>query len=111
MNIKKQIILDDKDYERLVHDANLSNDIRTQCDYIMDGDEEDVKYYSKSIKSDVDSYFEDIRSKVENLRDWGEQWKALAKDLFNELLEIDSDNTIDSYLSYKALDKIKEHLK
>lgn len=26
MSIKKQIILDDKDYERLVHDANLSND-------------------------------------------------------------------------------------
>lgn len=96
MNIKKQIILDDKDYERLVHDANLSKD---------------VKYYSKSIKSDVDSYFEDIQSKVENLRDWGEQWKALAKDLFNELLEIDSDNTIDSYLSYEALEKIKEHLK
>lgn len=86
--------------------------IRKPVDYMcMDGDEEDVKYYSKSIKSDVDSYFEDIRSKVENLRDWGEQWKALAKDLFNELLEIDSDNTIDSYLSYKALDKIKEHLK
>ena len=36
----------------------------------------------------------------------GEQWKALAKDLFNELLEIDSDNTIDSYLSYEALEKI-----
>lgn len=75
-------------------------DIETQCDYIMDGDE-----------SDVDSYFEDIRSKVENLRDWGEQWKVLAKDLFNKLLEIDSDNTIDSYLSYKALNKIREHLK
>lgn len=26
MNIKKQIILDDKDYERLVHYANLSDD-------------------------------------------------------------------------------------
>lgn len=26
MNIKKQIVLDDKDYERLVHDANLGND-------------------------------------------------------------------------------------
>lgn len=26
MNIKKQIILDDKDYERLVHDVNLSDD-------------------------------------------------------------------------------------
>lgn len=26
MSIKKQIILDDKDYERLVHDANLGND-------------------------------------------------------------------------------------
>ena len=77
----------------------------------MDGDEEDVKYYSKSIKSDADSYFEDIRSKIEKLRDWGEQWKILAKDLFNELLEIDSDNTVDRYLSYEALEKIKEHLK
>lgn len=26
-------------------------DIETQCDYIMDGDEDDAKYYSKSIKS------------------------------------------------------------
>lgn len=102
-NIRKPV-----DYMCSDIDSHIK-DIRTQCDYIMDGDEEDVKYYSKSIKSDVDSYFEDIRSKVENLRDWGEQWKALAKDLFNELLEIDSDNTIDSYLSYNALDKIKEH--
>ena len=86
-------------------------DIRTQCDYIMDGDEEDVKYYSKSIKSDVDSYFEDIRSKVENLRDWGEQWKVLAKDLFDELMKVNSNKAIDSYLSYKALEKIKEHFK
>ncbi|UWH91114.1 MAG: hypothetical protein [Bacteriophage sp.] len=31
MNIKKQIILDDKDYERLVHDANLSNDEIETC--------------------------------------------------------------------------------
>jgi hypothetical protein len=87
-NIRKPV-----DYMCSDIDSHIK-DIRTQCDYIMDGDEEDVKYYSKSIKSDVDSYFEDIRSKVENLRDWGEQWKALAKDLFNELLE-----------------KIKEHLK
>lgn len=86
-------------------------DIETQCDYIMDGDEEDVKYYSKSIKSDVDSYFEDIRSKVENLRDWGEQWKVLAKDLFDELMKVNNDKTINDYLSYEALNKIKEHLK
>ena len=97
-NIRKPV-----DYMCSDIDSHIK-DIRTQCDYIMDGDEEDVKYYSKSIKSDVDSYFEDIRSKVENLRDWGEH-------LFNELLEIDSDNTIDSYLSYEALEKIKEHLK
>lgn len=44
---------------------NYIKDIRAQCDYMMDGDEKDVKYYSKSIKSDVDSYFEDIRSRVE----------------------------------------------
>lgn len=83
MNIKKQIILDDKDYERLVHDANLS----------------------------VDSYFKDIRSKVENLLDWGEQWKVLAKDLFDELMKVNSNKAIDSYLSYEALEKIKEHFK
>ena len=104
-NIRKPV-----DYMCSDIDSHIK-DIETQCDYIMDGDEEDVKYYSKSIKSDVDSYFEDIRSKVENLRDWGEQWKVLAKDLFNKLLEIDSDNTIDSYLSYEALKKIKEHFK
>lgn len=64
-NIRKPV-----DYMCSDIDSHIK-DIRTQCDYIMDGDEEDVKYYSKSIKSDVDSYFEDIRSKVENLRDWG----------------------------------------
>lgn len=63
-NIRKPV-----DYMCSDIDSHIK-DIRTQCDYIMDGDEEDVKYYSKSIKSDVDSYFEDIRSKVENLRDW-----------------------------------------
>lgn len=77
-NIRKPV-----DYMCSDIDSHIK-DIRTQCDYIMDGDEEDVKYYSKSIKSDVDSYFEDIRSKVENLRDWGEQWKVLAKDLVNK---------------------------
>lgn len=90
---------------------NYIKDIRAQCDYMMDGDEKDVKYYSKSIKSDVDSYFEDIRSRVENLRDWGEQWKVLAKDLFDELMKINNDKTINDYLSYEALEKIKEHLK
>lgn len=77
----------------------------------MDGDEEDVKYYSKSIKSDVDSYFEDIRSKVENLRDWGEQWKVLAKDLFDELMKVNSNKAINSYLSYEALERLRNILK
>lgn len=104
-NIRKPV-----DYMCSDIDSHIK-DIRTQCDYIMDGDEEDVKYYSKSIKSDVDSYFEDIRSKVENLRDWGEQWKVLAKDLFDELMKVNSNKAIDSYLSYKALEKIKEHFK
>ena len=98
------------DYMRGDIDSHIK-DIRTRCDYIMDGDEEDVKYYSRSIKSDVDSYFEDIRSKVENLRDWGERWKALAKDLFDELMKVNSDKAINGYLSYEALDKIKGHLK
>lgn len=61
--------------------------------------------------SDVDSYFEDIRSRVENLRDWGGQWKILAKDLFDELMKINNDKTINAYLSYEALEKIKEHFK
>lgn len=91
-NIRKPV-----DYMCSDIDSHIK-DIETQCDYIMDGDEEDVKYYSKSIKLDIDSYFEDIRSKVENLRDWGEQWKVLAKDLFDELMKVNSNKAIDSYL-------------
>lgn len=61
-NIRKPV-----DYMCSDIDSHIK-DIRTQCDYIMDGDEED-------------------------------------------LLEIDSDETINSYLSYEALNKIREHLK
>lgn len=104
-NIRKPV-----DYMCSDIDSHIK-DIRTQCDYIMDGDEEDVKYYSKSIKSDVDSYFEDIRSKVENLRDWGEQWKVLAKDLFDELMKVNSNKAINSYLSYEALEGLRNILK
>ena len=56
-NIRKPV-----DYMCSDIDSHIK-DIRAQCDYMMDGDEKDVKYYSKSIKSDVDSYFEDIRSR------------------------------------------------
>ena len=104
-NIRKPV-----DYMCSDIDSHIK-DIEIQCDYIMDRDEGDVIYYSKSIKSDVDSYFKDIRSKVENLLDWGEQWKVLAKDLFDELMKVNSNKAIDSYLSYEALKKIKEHLK
>lgn len=103
-NIRKPV-----DYMCSDIDSHIK-DIRTQCDYIMDGDEEDVKYYSKSIKSDVDSYFEDIRSKVENLRDWGEQWKVLAKDLFDELMKVNSNKAINSYLSYEALERLRDKM-
>lgn len=41
-NIRKPV-----DYMCSDIDSHIK-DIRTQCDYIMDGDEEDVKYYSKS---------------------------------------------------------------
>ena len=105
-NIRKPV-----DYMCSDIDSHIK-DIRTQCDYIMDGDEEDVKYYSKSIKSDVDSYFEDIRSKVENLRDWGERWKALAKDLFNELLELEywiyffEGKRVDGSIYYKSISRL-----
>lgn len=104
-NIRKPV-----DYMCSDIDSHIK-DIETQCDYIMDRDEGDVIYYSKSIKSDVDSYFKDIRSKVENLLDWGEQWKVLAKDLFDELMKVNSNKAIDSYLSYEALEKIKEYFK
>lgn len=104
-NIRKPV-----DYMCSDIDSHIK-DIETQCDYIMDRDEGDVIYYSKSIKSDVDSYFKDIRSKVENLLDWGEQWKVLAKDLFDELMKVNSNKAIDSYLYYEALEKIKEHFK
>lgn len=104
-NIRKPV-----DYMCSDIDSHIK-DIEIQCDYIMDRDEGDVIYYSKSIKSDVDSYFKDIRSKVENLLDWGEQWKVLAKDLFDELMKVNSNKAIDSYLSYEALEKIKGHFK
>ena len=46
-NIRKPV-----DYMCSDIDSHIK-DIETQCDYIMDGDEEDVKYYSKSIKLEL----------------------------------------------------------
>lgn len=48
---------------------------------------------------------------IEKLRDWGEQWKVMAKDLFDELMEIDGESAIDNYLSHEALERIRKHLK
>lgn len=56
MNIKKQIILDDKDYERLVHDVNLSDDeIKSRIANALTTDKERLIIFqmkdSRNIKS------------------------------------------------------------
>lgn len=51
---------------------------------ITDGDKKNIKWYTNDFEDFVD-HFEELRSRLENLRDWGKQWKTLAKELLSEL--------------------------
>lgn len=60
-----------------------------------------------SLEWDVDSiyesvnYLEELRSRINNLRQWGQQWKDLAKDMF-ELLPKEQQET---FISNKFLEE------
>lgn len=53
---------------------------------ITDEDKKNIKWYTNDFENFVDN-FEELRSRLQNLRDWGQQWKILAKELLSELPE------------------------
>ena len=61
--------------ESAIHDA-------LRCDELEDmkSNVEDADWHA----SDIKGCFEDLRENMELLRDWGQQWKDLAKELIEE---------------------------
>lgn len=51
---------------------------------ISDQDKKNIKWYVDEFENYVDN-FEELRTRMENLRDWGQQWKTLAKEMLRDL--------------------------
>lgn len=51
---------------------------------ISDQDKKNIKSYANDFENYVDN-FEELRTRIENLRDWGQQWKTLAKEMLGDL--------------------------
>lgn len=60
---------------------------------IEDSVKKDIKWYAEEIENYADN-FDELRSRIEDLRDWGEQWKTLAKQMFIDLPKEEQDKYI-----------------
>ena len=61
--------------EKLSYSAGKTDDIDELHEYCSDINWEAV---------DIESQYEDLRGVIENLREWGNGWKELAKELITE---------------------------
>lgn len=65
-------------------------DVRKNIYNDSDISEGEIEEISDNL-SDVDSTMEDIRSAIEEVREWGNSWKELAKDLVFDKLRYDKE--------------------
>lgn len=71
------------DIDRNIKDLIFSAEELANCD------ETEKIYWLRSLKSDIEAYLNERRETIEQVRKWGEEWKELGKELFNELNSID----------------------
>lgn len=64
-------------------------------------DLEDAVYDMGILEGDITSGLETLRSNIEELRNWGEEWKELAKALYDELESINP-SKCEQFLSQEA---------
>lgn len=85
-------------------DINKSvKDLKGLVDDIVENreDEKDVVFYARMLRGDIEDSLEARRSQIENVRAWGQEWKDLAKRLFDELTSVDEETAM-RYVSSKA---------
>lgn len=82
----------------------MIKEVKSNCREILssikDQDMSSIEFYTSIIKDDTESDLEELRSRIDHLRDWGEQWKTLAKNLYDELTKLDS-SVCGKYLNSK----------
>lgn len=100
MNIKKKIVLDEKDYDELVNCANLSND-------------EIKSKIASALTTDIVFSFDfDVSKKVTgNMRIESAAYNLGYNEYDNIVRARDKNIHHAVYTAYKALEKIKEHFK
>lgn len=71
----------------------LSKDIKLEISYldIPKEDISNVEYYTEKV-IDCNDKFNELRFRLERLRAWGENWKSLAKSIFEVLSEEEQKN-------------------
>lgn len=89
----------------LISNTNTNFKFAKRC--IESGDYDDGIYYAELMRDDTVETVEDIRTKMGNVREWGEEWKDLAKNLFNALMSVERES-LSVFLSEKAMQKLED---
>lgn len=89
-----------EDIDIIKKDVSRYHDLAKDC--IEENDTEGAISYVDDMKNEMEDGVEKIRSRIENLREWGEEWKKIAKKLFDDLAKIDEETAM-NYLTDEAM--------
>lgn len=88
--------------------SDIDSDIKDLKSYIDDiyYDDEKWKKHDLTVAKDhMEESMEKRRATIEDVREWGNEWKALAKDLFDKLQEL-APELAENYLTKETIDKL-----